>query len=162
MNTSSRLNDAHLGIARVCAVECALQGSGCQSVAWMLNGWAHAQRMTGPIIHDDVIVIAMHVEPQQNSVGYRRHNVEIRGNEQEKLPRWDDVPRLMAGLLDATGEYSPAEWFEQFQRVHPLGDGNGRTGLILFNYLNDSLDDPTWPPDPFDDQRRRPGIGLPL
>ena len=54
-----------------------------------------------------------------------------------------------------------AEWFRQFEEVHPFRDGNGRTGQVLYNLLCGTLDKPDFAPDFWDDWRRKPGAGAP-
>jgi hypothetical protein len=41
---------------------------------------------------------------------------------------------------------TPEEFYQEFERIHPFEDGNGRVGAILFNMLNHSMNDPILPP----------------
>lgn len=41
------------------------------------------------------------------------------------------------------------DWYLAYEWVHPFIDGNGRTGKILHNWLNGTLDDPVLVPDYF-------------
>jgi Fic family protein len=45
------------------------------------------------------------------------------------------------------GLIEPATTYRRFEEIHPFVDGNGRCGKILYNYLHNSLDAPTWPPN---------------
>ena len=40
--------------------------------------------------------------------------------------------------------------YYNFEKIHPFGDGNGRTGKIILNWLNDSLESPVMPPNFWD------------
>lgn len=39
------------------------------------------------------------------------------------------------------------EYYYAFEEIHPLQDGNGRIGMLLYNMLIGSLNDPCLPPD---------------
>jgi fido (protein-threonine AMPylation protein) len=41
------------------------------------------------------------------------------------------------------------EWYLAFEWIHPFRDGNGRTGKVLHNWLNGTLDDPVLVSDYF-------------
>lgn len=41
------------------------------------------------------------------------------------------------------------DWYLAYEWIHPFRDGNGRTGKILHNWLNETLDDPVLVPDYF-------------
>lgn len=40
----------------------------------------------------------------------------------------------------------PACAYFAFEHIHPFADGNGRTGKVIYNWLRESLDVPTFPP----------------
>jgi hypothetical protein len=148
-----------LDIIRFCAIECELQQSGERSVWWMAEGWAHAQLMANaPPGETDVLKLGYLIEPQKNAGGYRQVGVRVG---YDVKPDWRVVPRQMTRLIAAINELKPAEWFREYEGVHPFRDGNGRTGQILYNWLNGTLDSPVWAPDFWGDYRRLPGDGAP-
>ena len=147
-----------LEVVRFCAIECALQMSGEKSVAWMVTAWERAELTSVPLVHDDILELGRLVEPNVNQQGYRRVNVRVGSSVK---PAWENVPALMTEFLTAP-HMDPAEWFRQYEEIHPFRDGNGRTGAILYNLLRGTLDTPDWPPNFWNDPRRRPGAGAPL
>ncbi|TAL47422.1 Fic family protein, partial [archaeon] len=56
-------------------------------------------------------------------------------------PDWRDVKKLMEGLVKFSNElgFNPAELSARahyrFEKIHPFGDGNGRIGRLLMNYI---------------------------
>ena len=172
-----------LDIVRFCAIECRLQMSGELSVWWMIEAWLYAQEeskkgttklasgrlSTAPPAIDDVIKLGRLVEPNVNVHGFRR--VDVRVGWDVKM-NWENVPSSMANLMEALRmpptSYSegisvpvltPDTFFKEYEEIHPFQDGNGRTGAILFNWLNGTLDDPVWPPNFWNDPRRTIGYG---
>lgn len=145
-------SDGRLRIVEFCAIECELQGSGERSVSWMLNAWQYAFRMCeAPPTVADVKMLGQLVEPVKNSGGWREVGVrvghDVKGD-------WRVVPRQMANLCGEGMSLEPAEWFREYEEVHPFIDGNGRTGQILFNWLLGTLHQPEWAPNFWHDPRR--------
>ncbi len=147
-----------LTIVRFCARECELQMSGEPSVSWMVNAWNWAldQQGYGVPVPDQIVRLGAYVEPHKNANGFRQVGVrvgwDVKGD-------WRDVPRQIDNLCKEVDSLSPPDWFYEYEQIHPFVDGNGRSGVILFNWLNKTLEDPLWAPNFWDDPRRIPGYG---
>lgn len=150
-----------LAIVEFCAIECELQQSGERSVSWMVQAWDWAMEMQwrtdrGGIAEDDVRMLGHLVEPVKNRKGYRTVGVRVGS---DIKPNSVTVPRMMTQLVQHQAEVSPEEWFRQYEEIHPFVDGNGRTGVILYNWLGGTLAEPIWAPNFWDDSRRTKGYG---
>lgn len=152
-----------LEVVRFCSRECELQMSGERSVAWMVEAWQYAQKTSaieayngGRPLVDDVVHLGYLVEPFKNVKGFRTVGVRVGW---DIKPDWQDVPRQMVNLMEGQDALTPNEFFKAYEEVHPFRDGNGRTGAILFNWLNGTLFNPQWPKNFWNDPRRLPGDG---
>lgn len=153
MTTSSLTLD----IVHFCARECQLQMSGERSVGWMVDALLYAQDQADhPITVDDVIIVGRLCEPHDNLYGFRRCGVQIG---YELKMNWEVIPEQIDLLLEQQNVLSPEEFFRSYEQVHPFADGNGRSGVILFNWLKGTLDAPIWAPNFWNDQRRTIGDG---
>ena len=59
------------------------------------------------------------------------------------------MSRLCGFLPELDTPEAIGEWIRQFLVIHPFVDGNGRTALVLYNWLLGTLDDPQKYPDYF-------------
>lgn len=127
------------------ADECERQRSGERSVAWMVNGWYFATTPRFTISRENLLLLAGLVEPRENGgKSFRRVNVTVGGS----VPMAHTlVDRAMENLIAAVGDLDPDAWYREYEEIHPLADGNGRTGSILWNWLRGTLDNPEVPPD---------------
>lgn len=126
-------------LAEFCAIECEKQGSGEMSVFHMMNGWAYLyERQDEPVTEDLIIGLAGLVEPRFSTNGVSWRRVDVRVGLDVK-PRFDRVPELMAVLIEQWDAMDPAEWYRAYEEVHPLPDGNGRTGNLLYNLRRGTL-----------------------
>ena len=137
-----------------CTEEVSRQGhdirawDGVQRTAWMLNAWAYAlaQQQAGrePDIHD-LEAIGSLVEPHKNHNGFRTVNVWV--GTRPCPPPHELHTRLTT--LYAQDTLTPLDFYRQLLEIHPFVDGNGRTGKIILNWLNDTLLRPIFPPNDF-------------
>lgn len=168
-----------LSVIKYCTEECIRQQSGMASVYNMINAWDHAdwQRDENDkpkrIDSEFVQRIGMLVEPEENSGGFRTHKIGITDPNAPFGVRdigsdWKEIRRHIETLLASYYESGIGKidaktngWHEMsvtpedqfyllFEGIHPFGDGNGRTGKILYNYLLDSMDNPKMPPNFWD------------
>src|SRR5574338_12191 len=150
------MNDPYLSpgevrlISSYCAEEVKRQGRGPKEVGYMISAWMdalsdqyHGERLSLAQIEKWGVTI----EPALNSNGFRKEPVYVVGGGfVEKMPH----PNEIMQLLDRWAKvYVPAvsasEAYKRFEEIHPFSDGNGRTGKIIFNYLNGTLLTPQWP-----------------
>lgn len=116
------------------------------AVGWMVNAWWLALIHEGPINVDLIVRLGQYIEPHQNMEGLRRHGVRVGDR---ICPDWQDVPRLISQLCEHGGALDAGEFYYEFEMIHPFGDGNGRTGKVLFNHRNGTLLAPEFPPSYF-------------
>jgi hypothetical protein len=123
------------------------QLDGIERVAWMLFAWSyalsHADRK--PDL-GDVIPLGTKVERCKNSRGYRQCAVRVGIY---VCPDCREVSRLLVQMFKHRDDMTPLEFYREFEQIHPFVDGNGRTGKILFNWLNGTLLEPIFPPNDF-------------
>jgi hypothetical protein len=141
--------------------ECVRQGwdprtpDGKRRIRWMTHAWEYAVERSARSFRpdlDDLLHIAYEIEPGENFRGYRRIPIFV-GNETKV--DWRDIPRMVSSLWNIimdvepiTGRSAPDEpmtaddFYVEFENIHPFGDGNGRTGKIIHNWILGTLRDP--------------------
>lgn len=144
-------------VVRFCSIECTLQISGESSVRWMIDAWLYAIDHSDKIpTVDDILALGSLIEPYENIHGFRRCGVQI--GLDVKMD-WENIPRQMVNLMENVSSLNPTEAFKEFETIHPFRDGNGRTGVLLYNWLSGTLKDLEWAPNLWNDSRRTIGYG---
>lgn len=130
-------------------------------VEWMTDAWIWAMEKSEqrPTV-EDILFVAGRIEPHENRDGYRRMGVQVGDR---TCPSPNDVPGLVERLWQNIDDVCPVEgkrhfpgdyptaddFYLEFEMIHPFGDGNGRTGKILHNWLLGTLDKPVLVADYF-------------
>ena len=113
-------------------------------VSWMLEAWTTAMSWSGKITVERIRETGVKVEQIKNLDGFRKCAVFVGG--EEKVYHSEIVHRLEVLVK---GHRKPLKFYREFEEIHPFVDGNGRTGKILLNYLNGTLENPVFPPNDF-------------
>lgn len=121
---------------------------GLDRVGWMLGAWSYAMQV--PFLTAEKIqYIGQRIEPFKNKTVPRTANIGIKGNDSVRFADFREVPRLLRELVEVQDKLEPLEFYRRFIMIHPFLDGNGRTGKVVLNFLNGTLDKPIFPPDDF-------------
>ena len=98
----------------------------------------------GQTVSEDLVLniherTALDCQPASRGV-YRQYPVYLRGS-QVVPANWAGVPELMSALFTAYSTssqhelYKAAAFHAMFEQIHPFGDGNGRTGRLVLNFM---------------------------
>ncbi len=147
-------------ISKWAAQECSWQISGELSVSQLVDAVLEAREWELPITPTHIIRLGTVIAPAWNHDRFRLTGVVVGSY---VAPGYREVPRLIDNLIEVQEQLSPTEFFKEFEEIHPFRDGNGRTGAILWNWLEGNLEGSLtklqFPPNLFADSRR---VGIQL
>lgn len=122
-------------------------------VRWMTKAWDYAEIQASRSFRPGIghlLKIAYYVEPYENRNGFRTGNVLVGGvlGTSPRLIRyaitqlWNQIDEVVPEQGRGRGQFTADDFYLEFEKIHPFGDGNGRTGKILHNWLLGTLRDP--------------------
>ena len=114
--------------------------------AWQ---WALESKNERPTM-DDMLHCAYIIEPELNHQGFRTTGVWIANREGAD---YTQVPHMVTELWTHIEDIEPVQgrtnglntaddFYLEFEVIHPFGDGNGRTGKLIHNWILGTLDKP--------------------
>ena len=132
-----------VNIAKFCAEEIIRQRDSVTTLAPYIQAWVKAiSWFEGGIPLTPAVIIELHHIAKPDLRGYRNYDVYVGS---KRMPDPQTIKRSML-MLFGSG-LTPAEFYKEFEEIHPFQDGNGRIGKIIFNWHNNTLGDPLLPPN---------------
>lgn len=135
-----------MDVYNFCKLECEIQQD-LQNLNGMLVAFSTAKMMSHRGMRiDKRLILQLFSEAKPGVRSYRTTPVTFKDGSLGLAP--DLIERAMDNLINAfnTRSVTPEEFYQEFERIHPCVDGNGRVGALLFNMLNGSMNDPVLPP----------------
>lgn len=150
-------------VASIAAAECVRQQVGLYELGQLIKAYenVHAAPQYFTEMPSDFERIAAIVEPHKNRYGFRKTPVTFAngGSSANAQEIFRLVSRLCADINmlggpdlmigNENGSDLVDTIVKEFLWIHPFGDGNGRVGWILYNYLRGTMDSPDPLPDYF-------------
>lgn len=130
-------------IAQVAAGECVKQEVGLDRLSMLLKAYDSVYTMGDEgldwLTPYGIQTVAAIIEPV-NRYGFRKIPVTFRSG--GTAANAERIPTLIGSLITHINLMSVDDWVKEFLWIHPFLDANGRLAWILFNLLNNTLDNP--------------------
>lgn len=133
-----------------CAAECKRQKSGEMSVARMCEAMMYLKNAANGLwLGTDkenwllaIKELGKIVEPTDNQNGFRQQSATFA--DCSSALDWTLIIPQLTNLCEALFDEAidAAEFYQQFQEIHPFKDGNGRVGALLYSHLIGRLEVP--------------------